>query len=135
MDEESKGRAGRPTPLAERPIVCVDLDGVLNDFDGWRGADYFHPPRAGAVEFLERLNALGYDVVVFTVRWAPHVEVWLRDCGLAHLVARVTDKKPAAHVYLDDRAVCFRGDFDSAIEQIRQFQAHWEGTGKPSESA
>jgi hypothetical protein len=121
--------------MADRPIVCVDLDGVLNDFDGWRGADYFHAPRPGAAEFLGRLNALGYDVVVFTVRWAPHVEAWLKQQGLATLVARVTDQKPAAHVYVDDRAICFRGDFDSAIEQIRHFQAHWEVTGNPPESA
>ena len=31
----------------EKPIVCVDLDGVLNDYDGWRAPEYFHPPRAG----------------------------------------------------------------------------------------
>ena len=28
MDEEQK------------PVVCVDLDGVLNAFDGWKGADF-----------------------------------------------------------------------------------------------
>src|SRR5258708_3265734 len=121
--------------MTERPIVCVDLDGVLNDFDGCRGAGYFHAPGGGAVEFLERLNALGYDVIVFTVRWAPHVEAWLREYGLADLVVRVTNQKPPAHVYVDDRAICFRGDFDSAIEQIRHFQAQWEATGKPPETA
>ena len=40
----------------DRPIVCVDLDGVLNDYDGWKGADYFHPPRPGAREFSQQLN-------------------------------------------------------------------------------
>ena len=41
MDDENK------------PIICVDLDGVLNSFDGWKGADFFHPPRPGAREFLQ----------------------------------------------------------------------------------
>ena len=109
-----------------RSIVCVDLDGVLNQFDGWRGADYFHPPRPGAREFLARLNELGYDVVVFTVRWKPHVEEWLARHRLAEFVREVTDKKPAAHVYVDDRAVCFQGDFHAALEQIPGFRAHWE---------
>jgi len=107
-------------------MVCVDLDGVLNTYDGWKGADYFHPPRPGAAEFLQRLNELGYDVVVFTVRWAPHVEQWLTEHQLAQYVASVTDKKPAAHVYIDDRAICFTGDFESALARLSSFRAHWE---------
>jgi hypothetical protein len=107
-------------------IVCVDLDGVLNQFDGWSGADYFHPPRSGAREFLQRLNDLGYQVVVFTVRWKPHVEEWLIQNGLAEFVSEVTDKKPLAYVYIDDRALCFRGDFQSALDEISRFRAHWE---------
>lgn len=109
-----------------RPVVCVDLDGVLNQFDGWKGADYFHPPRPGAREFLSRLVEMGYEVVVFTVRWAPHVEQWLARHGLAEYVSRVTDRKPPAHVYIDDRAVCFQGDFSSVLERISEFRAHWE---------
>src|ERR1043166_9339891 len=99
--------------MSDQLVVCVDLDGVLNQFDGWRGADYFHPPRPGARDFLEHLNARGYRVVVFTVRWAPHVQEWLCRYGLETLVAEVTDRKPPAHVYVDDRAICFHGDFHS----------------------
>ena len=109
-----------------RPIVCVDLDGVLNAFDGWRGADYFHPPRPGAREFLKSLHDAGYRVVVFTVRWAPHVESWLTRHDLGPYVWRVTDKKPPAHVYVDDRAICFDGDFQKTLERIGGFKAHWE---------
>ena len=115
--------------MSDSPIVCVDLDGVLNAFDGWKGADYFHPPRAGAREFLERLKLAGYRVVVFTVRWAPHVQAWLEECGLAAFVDDVTDRKPPAHVYVDDRAICFNGDFHSALDQVRSFRPHWETKG------
>jgi hypothetical protein len=112
--------------LPDKPIVCVDLDGVLNQFDGFRGGEYFHPPQIGAGAFLERLNELGFEVVVFTVRWAPHVEAWLDEHGLARFVARVTDRKPPAHVFVDDRAVCFQGDFEATLKQITNFRAHWE---------
>ena len=109
-----------------KSIVCVDLDGVLNQFDGWKGAEYFHPPRPGAREVRQRLNEIGYEVVVFTVRWKPHVEQWLAANGLAEFVASVTDRKPPAHVYVDDRALCFDGDFANALEQIPEFRAHLE---------
>src|SRR5689334_13228065 len=110
--------------MDNRPIICVDLDGVLNQFDGWRGADFFHPPRPGAREFLEQLNSLGYQVVILTVRYAPHVRAWLAEHGLGGLIFDVTDKKPPAHAYIDDRAICFTGDFQSALDSIRNFRAH-----------
>ena len=65
-------------------------------------------------------------MVVFTVRWRPHVEEWLRARGAGEFVAEVTDRKPPAHVYIDDRAICFHGDFESALDQVDRFRAHWE---------
>lgn len=110
----------------ERPIICVDLDGVLNLFDGWKSPEFFHPPRPGTPEFLKQLNELGYTVVIFTTRWAPHVEAWLAEHELSEYVATVTDKKPPAQIFIDDRAICFRGDFDATIKQIVAFKPYWE---------
>lgn len=120
----------------EKPLVCVDLDGVLNVYDGWRAPEFFHPPRPGAREFLRELKEGGFEVVVFTVRYSPWVEKWLQEHGLSDLVREVTDRKPPAHVYLDDRAVCFRGDFGEALGQILSFRAHWEASSSsPAEHA
>jgi hypothetical protein len=106
-------------------IICVDFNGVLDAYQGWRGAKHFDQPRAGAREFLEALVGRGYAVVVFTTRFAPDVWRWLCDHGLDHLVNEVTDRKPAAHVFVDDRAVCFRGNFASTLDEIDGFAAHW----------
>jgi hypothetical protein len=106
-------------------IVCVDFNGVLDAYEGWRGPKHFDGPRAGAREFLEGLRDRGYGVVVFTTRYAPDVWMWLRVHGLDNLVIDVTDRKPAAHVFVDDRAVCFRGDFASTLAEIDGFAAHW----------
>src|SRR5437016_14569162 len=112
--------------MSEPLTVCVDLDGVLNQYDGWKGADFFHPPAPGAATFLRTLVDRNYRVIVFTSRWASHDEEWLDQHGLKSYIDSVTDKKPVAHVYLDDRAICFRGDFDQALRQIEDFKAHWE---------
>ena len=115
-------------------VVCLDLDGVMNDFDGWRGADYFHPPRPGLLEFVRELRALGYVIVVHTVRWAPHVWEWIRKYSLDAYISDVTNLKIPAHVYIDDRAICFRGDFDETLERVKSFRAHWEESHKGDEN-
>ena len=109
-----------------QPIVCIDVNGVLDTYTGWRGADHFDAPRPGAAAFLAALRARGFTVIVFTTRHADGVWQWLQTYGLDGLVAEVTDRKPAAHVFVDDRAVCFTGDFDDTLQQVVEFTAHWE---------
>jgi hypothetical protein len=109
-----------------RPIVCVDLNGVLDAYTGWKTPDHWDPPRDGARRFLEQLKARGFDVVIFTTRHPVGVRRWLKEHALADLVDAVTRRKPPAHVFIDDRAVCFRGDFDDTLRQVETFKAHWE---------
>jgi cation transport ATPase len=109
-----------------RPIVCVDLNGVLDAYTGWRGPEHWDAPRPGAEDFLRALGDQGFRVVIFTTRWEADARAWLARHGLDRWVAAVTDRKPAAHVFVDDRAVCFRGDFGETLEEIVRFRAHWE---------
>jgi hypothetical protein len=112
--------------VTAKPLACVDFNGVLDAYEGWRGPDHFDPPRPGAREFLDALRTRGFDVVVFTTRWPDDVWRWLREHGMADCVTEVTDRKPAAHVFIDDRAVCFRGDYDATLRDVDAFAAHWE---------
>jgi hypothetical protein len=112
-----------------RPIVCVDLNGVLDTYTGWKDEKHWDPPRPGAGDFLRELGERGFRVVVFTTRWGDDVRAWLAEHGLDAWVSEVTDRKPAAHVFVDDRAVRFQGDFAATLEEIRDFRAHWEEEG------
>jgi len=117
--------------VAATPIACIDLNGVLDSYTGWQGASHFDPPRNGAREFLEALRARGFKLVIFTTRYPEDVWRWLRTYGLNQLVSDVTDRKPAAHVFVDDRAICFRGDFVATLREIEEFAAHWEEKPDP----
>jgi len=114
------------TTIDSRPTVCVDLDGVLNLFDRWVSPEHFHAPRPGAREFLSVLRARGYRVVVLTVRWHEWVSRWLQENGMSDFVDEVTDRKPPAVAYIDDRAVCFRGDFEDTLQAVASFRPFWE---------
>jgi hypothetical protein len=109
-----------------QPIVCVDLNGVLDLYKGWKDPAHWDPPRRGAARFLSSLAACGFHVIVFTTRYPPDATRWLRRHGLLEYVRDVTDRKPPAHVFVDDRAVCFRGSFRSTLQSVRSFKAHWE---------
>ena len=105
--------------------VAIDFDGVLNTYDGWNGVDDLFEPREGVWHFLALLNEK-YDVVIFTNRDTFKVWEWLVEFRLAEYVSRVTNVKPRAFVYVDDRALKFDGDFDSALREIGCFTTHWE---------
>jgi hypothetical protein len=48
--------------IPDARIACVDLNGVLDTFTGWRGPDHFDPVRPGGRAFLEALRSRGYRI-------------------------------------------------------------------------
>ena len=105
-------------------IICFDLDGVLAEYEGWRGPDHIGKPIPEGVELAKRLRELGFQIIIFTSRlngqWLGVdyvasrrvVEGWLEKYSIPYdRIAAQMDGKPFADVYVDDRAVHFnRGD-------------------------
>lgn len=106
-----------------RPTICVDLDGVLNLYDGWKGEDHFADVRSGADDFLMSLQTKGYKVVVWTSRNPDRTWAWLHENNLAIYVDTVAQKLPAV-AYIDDRAIRFEGKFEPVLETIHK-RPHW----------
>lgn len=105
--------------------VAIDFDGVLNTYDGWRGKHELFEPRLGAGLFLAKLDEK-YNVIIFTRRKPSDVWNWLDKYNLTTYVSHVTNHKPKAFVYVDDRACKFEGDYDKTLNEIDKFTAHWE---------
>ena len=103
--------------------VCVDFDGVLNNYTGWKGEDDLSTPREGAKEFLEKLGN-NFKIIIFTTRDTNKVEKWMQDNNMPY--DSVTNTKVGAMAYVDDRAVKFRGDFDSTLIELEKFHTYWE---------
>lgn len=120
-----------------RPTISVDFDGVLHSYtSGWKGASVIpDPPVLGAIEWLTYLTQ-DFDVVVCSARasrpwgwWA--IRRWLRRELFAHWGAhpviaddalaaiRVSNRKPAAIVYVDDRAWRFDGKHFPSVAELK----------------
>lgn len=117
-----------------KPILCVDFDGVIHSYaSGWKGADVIpDPPVAGAIRWLWKAAEF-WDVQIYSSRTSQPggiqaMRLWL----LKHAVAEFDqpgvfeehppsydfmsaisfpEQKPAAFLTIDDRALCFEGDW------------------------
>jgi len=111
--------------MSERKTVCVDFDGVIADYHGWKGEKHLDPPKKGAKEFLKALYAT-HEVVILTTRNPVGVLSWFYAQGLQQYITEVTDQKVQAVAYVDDRGVCFEDDYDATLAKVLDFKTYWE---------
>lgn len=108
-----------------KKIISIDLDGVLNTYDGNYKENTIAPIREGAKEFLEKL-AQKYNIEIYTVRKKSLVIDWLKKNSILDYISEVTNiKNPLSTVFIDDRAVNFDGNFEKTITQINKFKPFW----------
>ncbi len=105
--------------------LFIDFDGVLNTYDGWCGEDELFQPREGSLEFLKNLSE-DYAIYIFTARDREKVYKWMIRHQLYHYIQDVTNKKEPAHLYIDDRALSFNGDYNKIIEDVKGFRPYWK---------
>jgi len=127
-------------------ILCLDFDGVLHSYkSGWQGPRNIpDPPVDGAIKWLNSLFVeidqsfidyweieykSDFDVQIYSSRsqyWGGRkaMKRWLLKWGLSPYIIkliRFPKKKPAAFLTIDDRAICFDGNFPST-ETILNFK-------------
>jgi len=120
--------------VKRRYTVACDMDGVLHEYSTPWIAPHVIPdsPVAGAIEWLHK-TLQEFAVVIFTTRgrtWRGRraVRRWLKKYGNimwdtygdihGFEEVKVTDRKPAALIYLDDRAWRFEGKNFPTMQEI-----------------
>ena len=141
-----------PTCFVE---VCVDFDGVLNQYNsGWQGADVIiDEPVEGALEALYGWLDDGLSLAIYSARSGqiggiPAMRKWLskHDNAYRHkhwtgkqvsevlmLVERIEFPvfKPAAQLYFDDRGFRFGGPPFPSAAHLRQHFTPWNRDAEP----
>ena len=107
-----------------KKILLIDLDGVLNNYKKF---DENNIPeiKTGAREFLENLSK-NYDIKIFTTRNRLLASKWLIENKLDNFVTDVTNVKEPAYLHIDDRCICFDGNFEQTISDINNFKVYWK---------
>lgn len=99
--------------------IAIDFDGVLHAYrEGWKDGTIYDVAVPGAAEACAALVARGYELVVFTARDdLSGIRGWLDEHLPGIRFADVTNDKPIAAVYIDDRAIRFH-DWTQAMSDV-----------------
>ncbi len=87
--------------------LSIDLDGVLHKYSrGWADGTIYDQPMEGAAWAMQQLLDRGFKLVVSTCReGVEEIRLWIqRNLGVD---IEVTNAKPIASAYIDDRAIRF----------------------------
>lgn len=119
-----------------KQTVVFDFDGVIHSYtSGWKGPLIIpDPPVPGIEDALKDIHDAGYEIIIVSTRCRyfggiEAISLWLEEYALEDYIDDIREEKPAAIVYIDDRAICFDGKSDTLLEQIRQFKP-WYKKGK-----
>lgn len=121
--------------MAYTPTVVFDFDGVIHSYvSGWQGVENTPDPVVpGIKEAIEQIRERGYRIIVVSTRCASTtgmeaVRKYLKDNKI--YADDVMAEKPHALCYVDDRAICFRGEAELLVEQVTGFKSWTEGERK-----
>ena len=141
--------APKKRDATRKPRVCLDLDGVLAQYDKWKGVDHIGDPIPGALEFTKQLAKIA-EIVIFTSRCAQdvlegsritpgqlriRVIEWLEKHKFPFTDVYTGQGKPRAAAFIDDRAVVCnpqadKDAFTTALGQTRTLVAKPHGLPK-----
>lgn len=108
--------------MSYQRILCIDFDGVIHAYTTpWGGADViFDDPVPGAIDWLiELVKSEDFHVCIYSSRSREEsgihaMENWLLSHGMPFRILTeigFPTQKPAAFLTIDDRAICFDGNF------------------------
>lgn len=88
-------------------VLAIDFDQVVHDAKNPVPGRRMGLPMPDAVEGMNKLKDLGYKLIIHTVRGGSpkHIEDWCEFYGVPY--DEVTNIKPTALWYIDDRALPF----------------------------
>lgn len=115
-------------------VIAVDFDGVIHGYsDGWKDGIPYDYPVFGAREALTDLIDQGYHVMIYTTRCnhdlldsdrdrVKDVKDYLNQYNIPFNEIYTGNGKPKATMYIDDRAISFKGNWNETLNQVKTFK-------------
>ncbi|MEK7145109.1 MAG: hypothetical protein AAB794_04635 [Patescibacteria group bacterium] len=120
--------------MSESPVIAFDFDGVLASYTGFAGKDDVQEPNSEVVKAITLLKEKGCKILVHSTRGDEFIKKYCEQFSIpVDYINRRPDKegenagKPIAFVYVDDRAICYKGESAEAlVSEILNFKPYWQ---------
>jgi len=120
--------------MHEDTVIAFDFDGVIASYNGFVSKEDIQQPNPEVVRAMKLLREKGVKILVHTTRGDEFVRKYCEQFSIpVDYINRRPDKeggnpgKPIAYVYIDDRALCYRGETAEAlISEIKNFKPYWK---------
>ena len=66
------------------------------------------------------------ELYLFTSRNLLLATKWLINNNLDKFFKDVTNIKLPSYLYIDDRTICFKGNYHKTLEDIKNFKVYWK---------
>lgn len=111
-------------------IIAFDFDGVIAEFDNWKGVDVFGNPIIATVDVMRDLKMEGHKIIIWTTRQVTQrLKGYLNDYGIPYDSINDTShnppgtsNKPIYDVLIDDRALFFDKDSVNKVSLLNRIK-------------
>jgi len=108
-----------------KKTILLDLDGVLNTYDGKYDAENIPLIKDGAYDFIKELSN-DFKVMIFTTRNKLKTSKWVIENNLSEYIDDVTNIKEPSYLIIDDRCINFNGDYKETLDKIKNFKVWYK---------
>lgn len=131
--DETNRRARGEDVVDRRPLLCLDFDGVIHDYqEGWKNGGIYGHVTIGFWEWAERAAQM-FRLVVYSSRSKTQdgidgMKAWMRREHPHQVLPdyfEFANEKPPAFITIDDRAIQFQGDWGALDPNILRSFEPW----------
>lgn len=116
------------------PIISFDFDGVLATYNGFAGKDDIKEPNVEVVKAITLLKKKGCQILLHSTRGDEFLKMYCQMYSIpVDYINRQPHQegdnpgKPIAFVYVDDRAICYKGESaETLVSEILNFEPYWK---------
>jgi hydroxymethylpyrimidine pyrophosphatase-like HAD family hydrolase len=122
----------------EIKTYAFDFDGTLTKYNGeFKGHDITDPPRSEVVEAIRLLKGQGHKILIYSTRSNSILKKWCQKYDVPidyfnenpEYSGQGNPGKPIASVYIDDRAICYRGQTaEQLVKELNDFKVFYKDT-------
>jgi histidinol phosphatase-like enzyme len=115
-------------------IIAFDFDGVIATYNGFVAKDHITDPNPEVIKAIIELKKQGCKILIHSTRGDAFLEKYCKQFSIpVDYINRHTHRqgenpgKPIAFVYVDDRAICYKGEgAETLVSEITNFKAYWQ---------